>query len=478
MKKDTVRVFEIIAILVVFLFVLVYISCNATPRKLSIHMRGVYDSKITLTPFDGLRFGSPLTIAPGVKAGTEVQFVVPDSLLPGEFLIRFDYRAKETDTPYPTELPLYLNREDIHIYAHPLYLRGDSLRIVGDRENKAWVAFSGKCEQQRQQLGLLRQLLEQYDRPASPEWTQALSAYESRRTSYNHWIDSLAQVQKDLFVSHLYSFQQLKTENWKATPAARMEALTRDWFKGVNFNDTLVLRSRYMNELMNGFMGMYGARSTTQALRDSLFTEAGKLAIGLASAGHPRMYGWMVDYFYTGYETYNIVPGMKMLEKHLNNPRCLTAKRLAIAKRLEGIKKMVPGIKVHNVMVHDSADREEIINMAACDKAYRLLIFYDSECDHCRELLATLRAWYAVPANSARLDIVSVCVDSRRDVWAAATTANAFPWTDRYAPGGINSKAASDYYVLSAPYIYLMDKNGVLVGTPDSVKEMVEMIKK
>ena len=461
----------------VALFMLVCTSMYASPRTLTVKLRGVYDSKITLTPFDGLRFGSPLTVAPGVKAGSEVQFVVPDSLLPGEFLIRFDYRAKETDTPYPSELSLYLNREDIHVYAHPLYLRGDSLRLVGDRENKAWFAFSGKCEQQRQQLGLLRQLLEQYDRPASSEWTQVLSAYENRRAGYNRWIDSLAQVQKDLYVSHLYSFQQLKTENWKATPADRMEALTRDWFKGVNFNDTVVLRSRYMNELMNGFMGMYGARSTTQALRDSLFTEAGKLAIGLASAGHPRMYGWLVDYFYTGYETYNIVPGMKMLEKHLNNPGCLTTKRLAIAKRLEGIKKMMPGIKVRNVMVHNFADSEETINMASCDKAYRLLIFYDSKCDHCRELLATLRTWYTSPVNNARLDIVSVCVDSSREAWAAATTANAFPWTDRYAPGGINSQAASDYYVLSAPNMYLMDKNGVLVGTPDTVKEMDKMMK-
>jgi len=46
-----------------------------------------------------------------------------------------------------------------------------------------------------------------------------------------------------------------------------------------------------VNELMNGFMGMYGMRFTTEALRDSLFTEAGKLSIRLASAGHPRVDG-------------------------------------------------------------------------------------------------------------------------------------------------------------------------------------------
>jgi len=468
---------QLIVWMSLLLLVLLQIVCHAEPRHLSIKLRGVYDSKITLTPFDGVRFALPLTVASGVKTGEETHFVIPDSLLPGEFLIRFDYRAKETDTPYPSELQLYINSEDIAIDAHPLYLRGDSLRLTNDRENTTWFAFTNKSDRQRQQIGLLRQLLEQYDSPASPEWTGVLKAYEKRRINYNHWIDSLARAQKNLYVSHLYDFQKLKAENWKATPAIRMNSLAHEWFKGFNFNDTLILRSRQMNELMNGFMGLYGMRATSETLRDSLFTEAGKLAIESASVGHPRVYGWMVDYFYNGYETYNITSGMVMLEKHLNNPGCLTSKRLAIAKRLEGLKKMVPGVAVRNVMVHNFDDREETINMTACDKNYRLLLFYDSECDHCRQLLAAVRKWYELPANSTRLEVVSVALDRTREVWEPFFTANAFPWIDRYAPGGVNSQAATDYYVLSAPYMYLVDKNGALMGIPNTVEEMDKMMK-
>ena len=458
--------------LVLCVLLLVQVTGYAAARSLTVKLRGVYDSKITLTPFDGVRFATPLAVVSTVKAGGETQFIVPDSLLPCEFLIRFDYRGKETDTPYPSELQLYLNRENIRMEANPLYLKGDSLRLTGDRENTAWSAFMSKNALHRRQLGLLQQLLDQYDRPASPEWKGVLKAYETRRVAYNGWIDSLALAQKELYVSHLYGFQHINAENWKATPVIRMEALAHNWFKGVDFNDTLILRSRPMNEMMNGFLGLYSARATTAALRDSLLTEAGRVAIGAASTGHPRVYGWMVDYFYNGYETYNIVLGMKMLEKHLNNPRCLTRKRLAIAKRLDGLKTMIPGVKVRNVMVHDRAGREETINMGACDKAYRLLAFYDSECSHCRELLAELRNWYAVPGNSKKLEVVSVCVDSSRDLWVPAFTANAFPWTDRYAPGGINSLAATNYYVLSAPVMFLVDKAGTLVATPDTMKEL------
>jgi len=458
------------------LLMLSHATGYAAPRTLTVKLRCVYDSKITLTPFNGVRFATPLAVVPGVKAGGETQFTVPDSLLPGEFLIRFDYRAKLSDSPYPAELQLYLNRENIRVEANPLALHGDSLRLTGDRENTAWSVFMNKSAQQRQSLGLLQQLLEQYDRPGSIEWKGALKAYEERRTAYNQWIDAQVVAQKDLYVSHLFRFQWLKAENWTASPAVRADAQCRNWFKDINLNDTLILRSRQMNELMNGFMGIYGSRSTTEALRDSLFTQAGRVAIGAASTGHPRVYGWMVDYFYNGYETYNIVSGMKMLEQHLNNPDCLTSRRLAIAKRLEGIKNLIPGVKVRNVMVHTVADREETIMMSTCDKAYRLLVFYDSECDHCRDLLATLRKWYALPDNSKKLEVVSVSVDNIFALWKPAFTANAFPWTDRYAPGGINSKAASDYYVLSAPNMFLVNKNGTLVGSPNTVEEMMLMM--
>lgn len=478
MKRKRLKRIQLGVMLILFQCQLVGVVSNAAPVKLNIKLRGVYDSKITLTPYDGIRFASPLTVMEGVKSGGEANFVVPDSLLPGEFLIRFDYRGKETDAPYPAEMQLYLNREDVKVGAHPLYLRGDSLQLTGDRENVAWNTFMNKSGQQRQQLGLLQQLLEQYDRPGSPEWKRVLTAYETRRTGYNQWIDAQVAAQKDLYVSHLYRFQWLNAENWKAAPAVRMDALCQNWFKGVNLNDTLILRSRQMSELMNGFMGLYGSRSTTEELRDSLFTQAGRVAIGAAATGHPRVYGWMVDYFYNGYETYNIVPGMKMLEAHLNNPGCFTSKRMAIAKRLDGMKTMVPGVKVSNVIVHDVSDSLEIINIGTTRKAYRLLVFYDSECDHCRELLAALRKWYAVADNSKKVDVLSICVDSSRDLWVSATKANAFPWTDRYAPGGINSQAATKYYVLSAPNLFLVDNTGHLVSMPNSVEEMEKAIDK
>lgn len=45
------------------MLMLTYVSGSAALCKLIVKLRGVYDFKISLTPFDGVRFALPLTVA-------------------------------------------------------------------------------------------------------------------------------------------------------------------------------------------------------------------------------------------------------------------------------------------------------------------------------------------------------------------------------------------------------------------------------
>jgi len=476
MKRNEKLNWILTAVLAVF--VLTANLAGATEiRKLTIKLRGVYESKITLSPFNGVRVAKALSEISGVTSGDAVDFDIPVSNLPGEFLIRFDYKAKETDSPYPSELQLYINNENITVDAHPMYMNGDSLRLTNDRENRAWFAFQKKSMEERQQMGLLQQLLAQYNQRESTVWHEAETALEKRRVIYNKWIDQQIIADRDLYVSHLYGFQRLNAVNWKASPQEQMNAQANAWFNTFDVNDTLALRSRQMNEFIGGFVGLYGQQATTEALRDSLFAEAGRRACTKVSKGDPKVYGWMVDYFYNGFETYNITKGLEMLEKFSADPRCHTSRKAEIARRTEGIKKLVPGVVVPRLTLHNFDDFEVAVDTHTCDKGFRLIVFYDSECGHCHDLLTALQKWYAIPENSVWLDVVSIATDRTREGWEPFHTGKAFPWTDLYAPEGLNSKAAADYYVLSAPYMYLVDNKGILVSIPNTVEELDNMIK-
>ena len=454
------------------LLALAQLAGAAEPHTLTIGLRGVYDSKITLTPFNGVRTSRPLRIQNEVKSGGQVRFEIPEDLLPGEFLIRFDYRKTETDTPYPGELQLYLNNENIEVYANPMYLRGDSLKLINDRENAAWNNFSEKVGRERQQIGLLEQLLGGYGQRDANVWKEAAREYKKRCGSYNQWIDSAALASRDLYVSHLFRFLRISPINWAESADQNFSRQAATWFDTFNFNDTLTIRSRQMNEFINSYVAVFGSRAIDAPSRDSLFTRAGRLACERASSGHPKVYGWMVDYFFNGYESYNITSGLKMLEKHVNNPRCLTSRKQEVLRRLEGIKRMVPGVQSPNVKVQNEQDKETILDFSFGKMDYHLLVFYDSECSHCNELLAGLQKWYERAENRAWLDIYSVSIDNDSQQWKPFHQKKAFPWYDAYAPGGINSEAANNYYVLAAPVMFVMDKNGVLKAQPNSVDEL------
>ena len=441
-------------------------------RTLTIKLRGVYESKITLSPFNGVKVSLPIAVERGIKNSGKVQFAIPDSLLPGEFLVRFDYSAKPGDNPYPSEVRLYLNKENIEANVHPMYSQGDSLMLTNDRENTVWNSFMAQNALKRTQLGLLEQLLQNYDQPTSPVWKQAAKAFEQRRSNYNQWIDSMTMAYNDLYVGHLFRFQRLQPVNWAQTQEERLNKQVAGWFDGFDFNDTLALRSRQMNEYINAYVGLFGVRATSIELRDSLFTLAGSLACEKASAGNPKVYGWIVDYFFNGYETYNITEGLKMLEKHINNPNCLTSKKMEIIRRLEGMKKLVPGVPAPVLNVQNIERKDVKIEPGKDGKEYQLLVFYASDCGHCEELFSKLKKWYDVPENEVWFSITTIALDDVRETWEKSHNTKSVPWTDMYAPEGVNSEAASNYYVLSTPSLFVVDKKGELAAVPGSVEEL------
>ncbi len=452
--------------------VLLFGITQAQERQLTVSLRGVYDSKITLKAFEGPSYGPALGVRNAVKNGEQVVFNLPADALPGEFLLRFDYRKDDASNPYPGELQLYLNKENITVHANPMYLRGDSLQLENDTENQAWFRFSEESARRQQMIGLLGQLVDNYDRRQSSVWKQAAAEYNQRVEELNRWIDSQVKENSNLYVSHLFRFSRIEPINRDVPPDRMLMEKAAHWFDDFDMNDTLVVRSRQMNQYMSAYLGLFQPYYTSEEMRDSMIVLAARMACRKASEGHPAVYGWMVDYFYTGFETYNIQPGIKMLEEHINNPLCLTSRKREIATRLQGMGKLKPGIQAPEITVQNVDGKDQIINFSRGEMDFHLLVFYDSECGHCNHLLKDLQQWYNVPENSVWMDIYTVALDNEQEKWISFHNEKAFPWTDMHAVGGVNSKAAADYYILSAPQMFVMNNNGQLEAMPASVEEL------
>ena len=442
-----------------------------TSLELNVKIRGVYSSKISLSPFNGVKTAEAIAAHDPVAAGEHVLFEVPERFLPGEFLIRFDYKKDADSHPYPSELHVYLNENSITVNANPLYLRGDSLILGNDVENKAFFAYQQDLSEKRQTIALIEQLLVAYDRPGDRLYREAILAYKERVKAMNEWIKKQQHARPDLYVSRLFGFDAMIPVNWEVPETERINEILDVYFRQLDVKDSLILRSRQLNEFMGRYMNLWGQLGNLQEQpMDSLYVLAGQIACTMASVGHPKMYGWMVDYFYNGYEQYGIDEGIAMLRTHIAQPHCLTAKKQEIKRRLEGMEHIKVGSIAPPVSFESELKTYEY--KPDKDKSYGLMIFYESDCWHCKEFLKELKEWYLHDVNRVWFDVAGFAFDEEKGTWEKNMAGLSLPWTDHWVEGGINSELGNRYYLLATPVIYIVDHNMKILEAPRTVREI------
>jgi thiol-disulfide isomerase/thioredoxin len=119
---------------------------------------------------------------------------------------------------------------------------------------------------------------------------------------------------------------------------------------------------------------------------------------------------------------------------------------------------------------------EKTIDLAKMKGKNTLLVFYQSGCGPCEDLMAGLKNNYK-DLEKQGLQIVTISSDVSEDVFKNA--AAQFPWEDKYCDlKGIKGINFLNYAVLGTPTIYLLDKKGFVVQKMATVTDVLEWSKK
>jgi thiol-disulfide isomerase/thioredoxin len=450
--------------------------------NLKIHLSGVYSSKISLLPLSGSGALKPFIEHPSIKSGESAVLVVPKDRLPGQFVLRFDYVEKEGATPYPSERYFFIGSQDLEMWVKPKAVNNpDSTYFQkGEKENALFAKFSQENGKRKSQLSLLQNFLMNYDQPKSKLYQIGNEEYEVRRKEYNQWLTSQIKEHQDAFVSRTFQFQFVPPFELKGSEKDRLDNLVDHYFDLIDFKDPLLAKTSDLKDWMNSYVNLYGTRATNVALRDSLFTLAGKRSIEKAKLGHPLVYGWMVDYFYAGFESFNITQGMQMLKPYLDDPYCLTNKRQAIEVRLKGMETLVPGSLAPDFPWKLNSGKVIQFHDFKTEAKYKLVMFWSADCQHCKELIAKLYPWYQNPVYRDMMDVFAISVDETDTEIAAWNKAVAdYPaFKHKRAEKGIRSPEATAYFVLATPTLVLVDaKTNKIVALPETVEQLEKEMK-
>ena len=112
--------------------------------------------------------------------------------------------------------------------------------------------------------------------------------------------------------------------------------------------------------------------------------------------------------------------------------------------------------------------KNDTISLDTFKNKYLILTFATSQCEHCEPdytELFTIRDKF--PAKE--LAILTVSLDVNKAYWENLAKEKDIKWTQAIDSAGWNSKIALFYNVLSVPCNYLIDKDGIIIGSKLSV---------
>lgn len=148
---------------------------------------------------------------------------------------------------------------------------------------------------------------------------------------------------------------------------------------------------------------------------------------------------------------------MLFLNEFLRSPNFSDDKKTKYHYQLQVAYKNRPGTEASDFRMHDcngkSLSLKDFTSKAECT----LLIFYDPDCEHCKEIMGEMREW-KIPEG---MKVLAVDVTGDAERFAKTKTGYPAEWEVAFATDPIEDE---DLYVFPAlPSLYLVDKDGKVI---------------
>ena len=268
------------------------------------------------------------------------------------------------------------------------------------------------------------------------------------------------------------------------------------FFDNFDFSDARLIRTPVFHSKINTYL-----ENLTAKIPDSIIVSCDYLIE--KSRENTDVFKYVVSYLTSTYERSKIM-GLEKVFVHLVNKYYKTnevtwvdeAQMFKIIDRAETIEPLMIGSKAPNLVLRDTSNF--IHNLYAINKDLTMLIFYDPDCGHCKEVVSDVKQNYDKWLNNGiSIEVIAICVELDRDKWIEfINNYDTGDWINvaefkTYVDGEFNRQ--NDPYVTPFPYvkqiydingtpkIYLLDKDkNILVNSikgnigVDQLSEIVE----
>jgi thioredoxin-related protein len=363
----------------------------------------------------------------------------------------------------PKYFDFVYKRENIRLemdFENPL----SSMNVLESVENQIYYEFLSKSVIFGQKYFSLLSLLNYYDKD-DPFYSTLVDEIVKTELDFNDYLIINSAKYPDTFTSKILSFSL--TPVYDPTEETGFEEFMRQNFLALtDFNVPELIYSNLITKKIISYLGFFMNSSFTQDQQeDEVIVALDKMYNYVAV--NDEVFNFILEFLVDGFQRFSMEKVLVYLADNYIVGECETDNEIIMKKRLEAFKKMEIGNKVSNIVLSD--ENNQIKRLYDLDSKYCLILFWSTECPHCKKMIPQLRSWIKDQKN---ILVYAVSIDKSKFNWEEYLLMNDLPWINVYENNGWEGKAAKNYNVYATPGMFLLDNDHRIVAKPFSLRDL------
>jgi hypothetical protein len=446
--------FIIIRSLLVLTLVLSLGVDNVNAFKLSIEIGNEEEFRLQSQTFLFGSYVNQRRVIDSVYSNNSVLFELSNSLPKGLYNIMIYTDMKDIEGKYQRlAFDVLIDGKDMEFIVE--VKEDHTLGAVSARagENRGYYDHFNESFNRKKRMEVVREIGEKY--PPGDDFHLQLAA-QAEKLLLEHQKATLS-----IGKAQIYPMAEFYFQTQKAVEAKTIE--------NIDFRNPLLKHSQFIPMLIWEYMNAdidekLSPASATQKLNNRFQTVFQKLKVD--SEVHEIMLADMIKYYTKigDHETVLYLNENFLLAEVCEN-QALTDK---IKAKNESLKKMLVGEIAPNIEFGPSSAIKDLYTVEA---GYTLLLFWESSCPHCKDVIKELSTIYNVNYK-AEFEVVAISLDTVMAEYTAFVSANRLPWFNFADFEGWDGKNPVLYNVASTPSLFLLDRQKRIVAKPRSVNDI------
>lgn len=360
-----------------------------------------------------------------------------------------------------------LDGEDVEIRSHGR-APAESTEVLRSESNRRYYAFRRLNQQFKTRTEILQLVLARYPRE-DPYSALTRATAESLQGEYRRFIAGAGDRASGSFAARYIRSAQLPIADLTLPVEEQLGVLKAHALDSVDFADDGLIRSDLFTAKSIEYLMYYRNPQLPKELLAREFNRAVDSILHRARVNQ-AVYRHITEYLVSGFRQFGFEECISyILDNYvIKDDLCLQGTGNTIQRMIDQKKLLPVGAAAPAILLPDTSGRPT--SLADLQGEKRLVVFYSTECPHCKTTVPEIAALQREKGNAFR--VLAVSLDASTGAWLEFTRTHRLAWTNVIDVRGWDGAAVRDYHIYATPTMFLLDRQGRILGKPMTVAEL------